>query len=230
LTPEEAFARLKWAMKVMPYISTVGIAGPGDSLANPEKTFKTLELIVRKFPSLHICLSTNGLMLSDYVDELVSLKVSYITVTINSVNVDVAEKIYRWVRFKGKTYYDRNGASLLLERQKEGLQSLKDRGFFVKVNTLYIPGINSKHIDDVADTVGRYAHLINIMPFIPVDGSIFEGLKKPDKGELEGARKRVGKKATVMDHCRQCRSDACGLLHEGIPLNMIEERRWKVGI
>lgn len=213
LTPAEAIERLRQAMKTMPYISTVGIAGPGDSLANPEKTFHTIELVRSMSASLHLCLSTNGLMLADYADELLRLKVGYITVTVNSIDTAIAEKIYRWVRFRGKNYYGKDGASLLLERQREGLMKLKGKGIFLKINTLYIPGINDSHIETVARQVKELgAHLVNIMPILSAPRSAFEKIKRPEQAELMQMQEIVGKEIETMNHCRQCRSDAVGLL------------------
>ncbi len=213
ISPEEAVESLRRAIKAMPHISTVGIAGPGDSLANPEKTFHTLELVRRDFPSLHLCLSTNGLMLADYADELLRLKVGYITVTVNSVDADAAEKIYRWVRFRGENYYGKEGAALLLERQREGLLKLKGKGIFLKINTLYIPGINDSHIETVAREAKKLgAHLVNIMPIIPASGSAFEKIKGPEQAELEKMQIAAGSEIETMKHCRQCRSDAVGFL------------------
>ncbi|MBI5874803.1 MAG: nitrogenase cofactor biosynthesis protein NifB [Deltaproteobacteria bacterium] len=213
LLPEEAVERFLQAMKAMPYISTVGIAGPGDSLANPEKTFNTLELVRSVSASLHICLSTNGLMLADYADELLRLKVGYITVTVNSTDVAIAEKIYRWVRFRGKNYYGQEGATLLLERQREGLLKLKGKGIFLKINILYIPGVNDSHIQTVAQQAKEMgAHLVNVMPLIPAPGSAFEKIKRPEQVELEKMQIAVGSEIETMKHCRQCRSDAAGML------------------
>lgn len=215
LLPEEAETRLEQALKAMPYISTVGIAGPGDSLANPEKTFYTLELVRGMSASLHLCLSTNGLMLADYTDELLRLKVGYITVTVNSTDVAIAERIYRWVRFRGKNYYGKEGASLLLERQREGLLKLKGKGIFLKINTLYIPGVNDSHIQAVAQQAKEMgAHLVNIMPLIPAPGSVFEKIKRPEEADLSRMQDIVGGEIETMKHCRQCRSDAAGMLKD----------------
>lgn len=213
--PDEALDRLRNALKSMPYISTVGIAGPGDSLANPERTLRTLELVRIEASSLHLCLSTNGLMLPDYADELTALKVGYITVTVNCVTVETGAKIYKWVRFKGKNYHGRDGAELLIERQKEGLLNLKGKNIFIKVNTLYIPGVNNLEAVKVAEAVKAMgAHIVNIMPLIPAQGSAFASLNPPSHEDIKAAQDDIGGDMEVMRHCRQCRSDASGLLEE----------------
>ncbi len=215
LTPEEALYRLKRAIKDMPYISTVGIAGPGDSLANPERTFRTIELIKRVFPSMLICLSTNGLMLPDYWKPLILSGVTHLTVTVNAVREEIAEKIYNSVRLKGKSCTGREGARILIERQMEGLERLMGTGILVKVNTIYIEGINSSHIMEVVRTLRDYdIHTFNIIPLIPVKGTPFEGIACVDKGKFLKIKDELRSAVALMDHCRQCRSDACGLIHE----------------
>jgi len=62
--------------------------GPGDPLANPEKTFKTFELIAKTAPDIKLCLSTNGLALPDHVDTIAGFNVDHVTITINMVTRD----------------------------------------------------------------------------------------------------------------------------------------------
>jgi L-lysine 2,3-aminomutase len=63
MTPAEAMERVTAVVERNDNISVVGIAGPGDPLAN-EATFETLSLIHRAFPDLILCVSTNGLYLT----------------------------------------------------------------------------------------------------------------------------------------------------------------------
>ena len=74
MSPEEALERLDKALKENQNIKVVGIAGPGESLAN-DSTFKTLKLIDEKYPDLLKCLSTNGLLLKEKANELADLGV-----------------------------------------------------------------------------------------------------------------------------------------------------------
>ncbi len=50
-------------------ITVIGIAGPGDPLAN-EATFEVLGAINREFPEIILCVSTNGLLLPEKLDDL----------------------------------------------------------------------------------------------------------------------------------------------------------------
>ena len=72
LTPEQAAKKVLAVASTIPQMTVLGIAGPGDPLANPAKTFKTFELISKTAPDIKLCLSTNGLALPEHVDTIAS--------------------------------------------------------------------------------------------------------------------------------------------------------------
>lgn len=223
LTPEQALAKVKYVASEIKQMSVLGIAGPGDPLANPRRTFRTLDLVARDCPDIRLCLSTNGLMLPDYVDRIADLNVDHVTITVNMVDPAVGERIYPWVGFRGKRYTGREAARVLSERQLEGLQALTDRKILCKVNSVMIPGINDDHLAEVSRTVkGMGAFLHNVMPLVsaPEHGTVFglTGVRGPTPQELKALQDRCeghdGAEMTMMRHCRQCRADAVGLLGE----------------
>ena len=215
MTPLEAMDKIRYVKKKMPELTTVGIAGPGDSLANPDQTFETLAMIRSEFPQMNLCISTNGLMLAEYAQDLLDVNAIYITVTVNAVQSSVASDVYRRVRYNGQNYYGEEGAALLLERQRLGLEKLKGTRAVIKVNSVLMPGINDDQIEGIRDLASANgAYLMNIMPLIPVEGSMMEGRRSPSAVELETAHQAVSSRMHLMDHCQQCRSDACGLLEE----------------
>ncbi|MGY3646678.1 hypothetical protein ACVWW2_001969 [Bradyrhizobium sp. LM4.3] len=61
LTPEQAARKLVAVATTIPQLTILGIAGPGEALADPKTTFKTFELAVRAAPDIKLCLPTNGL-------------------------------------------------------------------------------------------------------------------------------------------------------------------------
>jgi MoaA/NifB/PqqE/SkfB family radical SAM enzyme len=61
LSPEAALEKYLSVREKVGNLTVVGIAGPGDALANFEETKKTLELIRRHDGNVTFCLSTNGL-------------------------------------------------------------------------------------------------------------------------------------------------------------------------
>jgi nitrogen fixation protein NifB len=208
-TPEAAIARLEAELKANPNLRVVGIAGPGDSLANPA-TFKTLRVLRERHPELISCLSTNGLLAEEKADELKELGVRTVTITINAVDPEVGAKIYDYVVYKGKMHRGLEAAKLLIERQLKGVEALAEREIVVKVNTVLIPDVNMDEVPRVAEEVAkRGASLMNIIPLIPIHR--FSDARGPTCAELEGARKAAEKYIPQFRLCRQCRADACGV-------------------
>jgi len=81
----------------------------------------------------------------------------------------------------------------------------------VKINTVYIPGINDYHLVEVAKSVkAAGAQIMNLMPLIP-QGE-FAGLPHPDREQIRLTRRNLARIIGQIDHCRQCRSDAVGML------------------
>lgn len=219
LTPEQAAKKVLAVASTIPQMTVLGIAGPGDPLANPEKTFKTFELISKVAPDIKLCLSTNGLALPDHVDTIAAFNVDHVTITINMVDPDIGAQIYPWVFFRHKRYSGRDAAQLLTERQMRGLEMLTERSILCKVNSVMIPGINDKHLVEVNREVkARGAFLHNIMPLIsaPEHGTVFglNGQRGPTAQELKALQDSCEGEMNMMRHCRQCRADAVGLLGE----------------
>lgn len=217
VTPEQALELVCDTVARLPQLSVVGIAGPGDALANPEATFRTCALITESFPHLKLCLSTNGLMLPDFVDQIVAHEIGHVTITINSLDPEIGKDIYAWVAYKGKRYTGAEGARILQERQLEGLAALTAQDVLVKVNSVLIPGINDHHLETVNAVVSqRGAFVHNVVPLIsdPAHGTAFglAGQREPSADELAAIQDALGGNSKVMRHCRQCRADAVGLL------------------
>jgi len=214
LSAEQAVAKIKIVKEKIPQLSVIGIAGPGDPLAN-EETFKTLELVGKEFPEMTLCLSTNGLKLASSVDRLKALNVKFITVTINAVDPDIAAKIYDFVTYKGKTYKGREAGELIVQKQIEGIAKAVKAGMLVKANVVMVPGVNADQIPDIAKKVKELgAYIVNIIPMIPVPGAKFENLRAPTAEERKKLQDVCEPDIRQMRHCRFCRADAIGLLGE----------------
>lgn len=219
LTPEEAAHKVLVVAGKIPQMTVLGIAGPGDPLANPEKTFRTFELIADKAPDIKLCLSTNGLMLPDYVDRIKALNIDHVTITINMIDPEIGVKIYPWVHYRRRRYRGIDGVKILHERQMEGLQALQEADILCKVNSVLIPGVNDEHMPEVNAAIReRGAFLHNIMPLIsaPEHGTYFglNGQPGPTPKELKAVQDKCSGNMKLMRHCRQCRADAVGLLGE----------------
>jgi len=214
LTPKEALEQVRGVMAseaLGSIIKVVGIAGPGDPLAN-EETFETFRL-VEEFPRLVKCLSTNGLLLPETVDRLGALGLGSLTITINALDSAVGAKIYSHVFYQGKRYSSTEGASILIANQLEGLARAADLGIVVKVNTVLIPGVNDGQIESISRKVKELgAAVMNVMPLIPQADMVHVAPPSPEY--LEEVRTIGERVIGQFRNCRQCRADAVGLIGE----------------
>ena len=219
LTPEQAVKKVVAVASEIPQMTVLGIAGPGDALANPKKTFDTFRMLQEQAPDIKLCLSTNGLMLPQMVDEICKYNIDHVTITINMVDPAVGEKIYPWIFWDHRRVTGREAAEILHRQQMLGLEMLTARGVLTKVNSVLIPGVNDEHLIEVNREVKkRGAFLHNIMPLISEaeHGTVFglTGQRGPSAQELKAVQDACMGGANLMRHCRQCRADAVGLLGE----------------
>jgi MoaA/NifB/PqqE/SkfB family radical SAM enzyme len=152
-------------------------------------------------------------MLPQYANEIVELGVSHVTVTVNAVDVKIASRIYKHVRYMGETYTGETAAAILMSNQLAGIKMLTEKGVIVKANIVMLKGINDTHIPKVVEKVKSLgATLTNIMQLIPVKGSAFESMPLVSRKEIMRMREQCGETLQQMMHCRQCRADAVGTL------------------
>ncbi len=223
LTPRQAADYLEQVIEKIPAIAVAGIAGPGDPLANADETLDTFRLVRERFPDLHLCMATNGLELEKYAEDIASVGVNHLTVTVNAVDPEIGSKIYSWVRFDKRPRRGVEGAELLLEKQKSGILKLKKYGVTVKINTVVIPGVNDHHVSDVSREMSLLgADVHNCMPLYSVEGTPFEGLTPVSASEMKSIRESASRYLSQMSHCRRCRADAAGMLGESNPDEIVK--------
>ncbi len=214
LTPQEALERVREVLAKVHYIKVVAVAGPGEPLYN-EETFETFRLVKDEFPHLMRCLSTNGLLLPDRIEDIAELGIGTVTVTLNAVDPDIGKEIYSFVNYKGKKYTGREAAELLLTNQLDGIREAVKRKILIKVNTVLIPTVNDTHVLEIAKTIRELGvYIQNIMPLIPQYK--FGHITPPTQQAKKAAQDACSKYIMQMTHCRQCRSDAIGRLGKDI--------------
>ena len=232
LTPSQAVMKTKAVAANIPQMTVLGIAGPGDPLANPERTFDTFRQLSEQAPDIKLCVSTNGLALPESVEELSKHNIDHVTITINTVDPKIGAKIYPWIYWNNRRIHGEKGAKILIEQQQKGLSMLAERGILVKVNSVMIPGVNDKHLKEVSRIVKQKgAFLHNVMPLISeAEHGTFYGVmgqRGPSAEELQDLQDECAGDMNMMRHCRQCRADAVGLLGEDrgeeFTLDKIEE-------
>lgn len=219
LTPDQAVKKTMAVAANIPQMTVLGIAGPGDPLANPERTFETFRQLSQDAPDIKLCVSTNGLALPDSVEELSKHNIDHVTITINCVDPEIGAKIYPWIFWENRRIKGVKAAKILIEQQQKGLEMLVAKGILVKVNSVMIPGVNDKHLAEVSKIVkAKGAFLHNVMPLIAeAEHGTFYGVmgqRGPNAAELQDLQDECSGDMNMMRHCRQCRADAVGLLGE----------------
>jgi nitrogen fixation protein NifB len=227
LSPGQAVTYLERVGELRDDIAVAGIAGPGDPFANPEETLETFAGIRGRFPEMILCLSTNGLGLTEaYVDALAELGVSHVTLTINAVDPDIAARVYGWIRHGKRVLRGRAAGEVMVERQLEALGWIKRRGLVAKVNGILLPGVNDAHLPEVARRAAELgADLMNCVPLIPTKKTAFEALPEPSAEMRREARRACRVSLPQMTHCARCRADAIGRLGEPMTEEALELMR-----
>ena len=170
------------------------------------------------------CMSTNGLLLPDRIEDLEELGISTLTVTLNAVDPAIGKDIYSFVNYHGKIYWGEEGAEILLRNQLEGIREAVKRKILVKVNTVLIPTVNDKHIVEIAKKIGEMGvYMQNIMPLIPQFK--FAHITPPTPHEKKEMQDKCREYLMQMIHCRQCRADAIGKLGKDIQERMFSKNR-----
>lgn len=215
LSPEEALTRYLAAKQKVKNLTIVGIAGPGDALANWPLVKETIGRIKDVDREAQFCLSTNGLLLPELVDELKATGINFLTITVNALDPRVGRKIYRYVHWQGKDVSGEAGFQILSRNQQNGIRMAVERGIICKVNAVVMAGINDTCIRPIAaQAASLRCYLFNAISLIPVQGSEFEHIPVMDKGKIHSIRQQCGDFIKQMYHCQRCRADAIGCLKD----------------
>jgi nitrogen fixation protein NifB len=209
LTPDEAVETTERALRLVPNLAVVGIAGPGDPLAT-DHAIETFARIHVRWPQLTLCVSTNGLMLPERIDELAAAGVTTLTVTVNSVDPEIQARITPKIAWRRKRINDVEAGRRLIENQLVGIARAAKLGLTIKINTVLIPTVNDHHIGAVAEAVAKAgARMINVIALIPQHQ--LAHVPEPSFIERGRARAAAAKHLKVFTHCQRCRADAVGV-------------------
>ncbi len=223
LSPEQALAYLDYMLAKKPNITVVGIAGPGDPFANPVETLETLKLVRARYPQMLLCLASNGLNVPDFVDDLAKLQVAHVSLTVNTLRVATAAKIYSWVRFGKRVFTQEEGAAILLKNQEETIKRLKAHNIIVKINTVVIEGINDQEVPEIAEQMHALGvDIMNPMPMVANQLAAFGPAQVPSATTMQRVRQAISAELPLMSHCARCRADAAGLIGESMTAEELE--------
>lgn len=219
MTPEDA---VRWLKHVTGGgtdmgIDIVGITGPGDPLASPEPTLRTLKMVRDEFPDMELCLTTVGIGGAECAPELAEIGISHVTILVDAVDPEVAEKLYAWIRPSTKTVPLPQAARDLLNDQAKTVLALKEVGITVKINTTVYPGYNAGHVEDIASTMANLgADIMAVVPYAPQD-ECEEGPDAAGPELLSTVRDRAARHIELMPAWDECGVGTVGLTRPDKP-------------
>jgi nitrogen fixation protein NifB len=206
VSPEEALAMLDRAVESGAAVHMVGITGPGDPLATPETTLRTLRLVRAKYPDMGLCLTTLGMGGAGLAGELAAIGLSHVTVLADAVTPAVAEELYAWIRPSTRTMPLPLAAKALVDEQRRTVAALVEAGITVKINTTVHPGVNDEHVETIASTMaGLGAAVMSVVPVWP-DGEI--GAQQPDMDLLAAVREKAARHLPLTPSWGECGGQA----------------------
>ncbi len=165
-------------------VEKVRITG-GEPLVRP-----SLENLIKSIAKVHrihnIGLTTNGLLLSDKIEQLKSAGLKSVNISLDSFKED---------RFKMMTGV--NG----LDKVISSIQNATDAGLDTKINTVVIRGWNDDEVVEFANFARRTGITVRFIEFMPLDGT---GIWRSDlvfskKEMIEKLESNIGKMLPVSD-------------------------------
>lgn len=209
MSATEAISVAEREMSRRPDLRIVAVAGPGEPLFNTA-TFEVMAGLRNNGHDPHFCLSTNGVLLADCVEQLVDSGIETISVSMSTSIPATAAMTYEWASIRGKRMMGLDMGREIIEAQIAGIEEAADVGIHVKVNSVLIPGVNETGLSALAETVASAgAELQNIIPLVPC-GTMSE-CRAPSPSELKQARADAEKHIKQFSHCHQCRADVVGI-------------------
>jgi nitrogen fixation protein NifB len=192
---QQAVDQVQNSLAATPGMAVAEIAGPGDPLATPELTLETLRLLRQHVPNLILSVATNGMGLTpEFVKALAKVGVSHVTITVNVVDPDLGQHIYRWCRDGRQLLQGHLAASRLLERQRLAVQALKASGLMVTVHTVVMPGINNHHVVAISREMKALgADRQTCLPLYPSPQTPFAVIPMPTPTEMAELRHRASR-------------------------------------
>jgi len=125
---------------------------------NVMELFRALSRHLKSGALEELTVTTNGSQLEKYADELASLGVKRINVSIDTLDPKKFTEITRW----GK-----------LDTVLNGVRAAKEAGLKVKINTVALKGVNDTEVDSLVAWAGREGHdltFIEVMPMGDIGG------------------------------------------------------------
>jgi len=170
LSPEQAVEMLSQMLAQGATIAAVDIAGPGDPLATPEVTLRTLSMVRALLPETPLSVTTNGMGAAALAASLAEAGAGRMNLLVNAVDPLITSGIYAWIRPGTRTLPLPEAARTLVEEQAAAVRACCDAGMKVGIRTTVFPETNDAHVTTIAATMAALgAEDMTLVPYSPDD-------------------------------------------------------------
>ena len=194
VAPAGALHRLEENLAQGAAIRGVNIDGPGDPLCEIDSTLETLLLIRRKYPGITRTVTTLGLHAEHHAKALAEAGVTSVTLLVNAVDQQVANRLYAWIRPGRKTMPLAQATAILMAAQLQAVGIFKKENCKVTVRTTVYPGFNDEHIEEIAECMAEAgADAMELVPYRHTAGPEEPLLTPPTSETMQHLRKTAAK-------------------------------------
>lgn len=155
VSPVQAYADLQRVLASGATVNMTGVRGPGDALADAANTLAYLHMVRDGHPDMGLCLNTIGLGGQEWAEELGRLGVDRVTMLVDTVSPQVAQKLYAWIRPGTRTLPRGTAMDLLVCKQAEAVQAFTAAGMAVDILATVRPGINDHEMGVISRVMAR---------------------------------------------------------------------------
>ena len=204
--PQKIKEYLDARMKLLPHCEILGVSGPGDILSSQSQLAALINLVCSpNYSHIPSCICTNGWdfpAAAPLLDKWETL--SYVTVTINSLDPTMCTKIY---------YHPEVQTQFYLEKIKSQIRLLRwaaERGIMIKINTVLLD-YNAETILPMWSLLQQIAP-IHIFNLLQMDGQEMTIERKVYFSRVYDniMRQATEKQIPTKRNCKHCRADSYG--------------------
>jgi nitrogen fixation protein NifB len=150
LSPGDAVQKVADAVERGDDVRNVILGGPGEPLLNAA-AYIVPRRLAWNYPELPVTVCTNGLLLSDRLDQLVRTGVQGVVLSMSAMIPQTAARIYEAASYRARRYSGEAAAMLVLQQQWSGLLNAVEAGLKVTVFAARIFGVNEQEIPLLAE-------------------------------------------------------------------------------
>ncbi|MDR3089337.1 MAG: hypothetical protein LBU39_05930 [Desulfobulbaceae bacterium] len=129
---------------------TIQLRGPGDPLADGERTVAAVAALGQEFPQARLALTSMGFAATEFAGPLAQAGLDGFLQEISAPDADNMATVYRWIRPGKKTMALAKAAQLAFAAQAEAVAAFRAAGVAVAGYCRIFPGTNDENMPEIA--------------------------------------------------------------------------------